>query len=203
MSCCSIGAGTGLLYLLRWFWWRVSAWCEVVAMAASLVSAGGFALLTHQGLLPHLGFAETTIIQVGLTSALWLLAAFIAPQTERAKLIEFYRKVHPAGPGWKKLREEAGVTVAEAALHGDHMGKATIGWVARGLRGHLERRCFPSGIFFTAARGHGAGFFSGCLSSAVGCLLYIINHLWSDVSSDASAAAATRSREIASDLPWI
>ena len=54
----------------------------------------------------------------------------MTPQTERAKLIAFYKKVHPAGPGWTEIRKEAGVSVADAALHGDHMGKAALGWVS-------------------------------------------------------------------------
>jgi SSS family solute:Na+ symporter len=126
----SIGAGTGLLYIVRWFWWRVSAWCEVAAMAASLLSAVGIPYLTKLGILPQLGFAQTTILQVGFTTVCWLVAAFVAPQTDRAKLIEFYKRVHPAGPGWEKVREEANVTPEEVALHGDHMGLATLGWVS-------------------------------------------------------------------------
>jgi SSS family solute:Na+ symporter len=126
----SIGAGTGLLYIVRWFWWRVSAWCEIAAMAASILSAVGIPYLTKLGILPQLGFAQTTILQVGFTTVCWLIAAFVAPQTEPAKLIEFYKRVHPAGPGWEKVREEANVTPQEVALHGDHMGLATLGWVS-------------------------------------------------------------------------
>jgi solute:Na+ symporter, SSS family len=131
----SIGAGTGLLYIVRWFWWRVSAWCEVAAMAASIVSAVGILyLIPHlkqSGILPPTwGFAQSTILQVGFTTVCWLVAAFVAPQTDRAKLIEFYKRVHPAGPGWEKVREEANVTPEEVALHGDHMGLATLGWIS-------------------------------------------------------------------------
>jgi Na+/proline symporter len=131
----SIGAGTGLLYIVRWFWWRVSAWCEIVAMAASLLSAVGILYLIpylkQSGILPPTwGFAQSTILQVGFTTVCWLIAAFVAPQTDRAKLIEFYKRVHPAGPGWEKVREEANVTPEEVALHGDHMGLATLGWIS-------------------------------------------------------------------------
>jgi len=126
----AMGAGTGLLYMVRWFWWRVSAWCEVVAMGAALSSALGFPYLTKLGILPHLNFAQATILQVGFTTVCWLIAAFVAPQTDRAKLIEFYKRVHPAGPGWERVREEANVTREEVVLHGDHMGLATLGWIS-------------------------------------------------------------------------
>ncbi|NBV53879.1 MAG: Na+:solute symporter, partial [Verrucomicrobia bacterium] len=86
----SIGAGTGLLYLARWFWWRVSAWCEVVAMVMSLVTAVGVPLA-----MPHADFATTTIIQVGLTTLSWLITAYVGPQTDRATLISFCQKVKP------------------------------------------------------------------------------------------------------------
>src|ERR1051325_4274315 len=131
----SIGAGTGLLYIVRWFWWRVSAWCEVAAMAASLVSAVGIpyliGYLKQSGILPpSWGFAQTTILQVSFTTICWLIAAFIAPQTDRAKLVKFYKRVPPAGPGWANVRAEAKVTSAEIVLHGDDMGLAALGWVS-------------------------------------------------------------------------
>jgi Na+/proline symporter len=171
----SVGAGTGLLYIVRWFWSRVSAWCEVTAMVASLLSAAGFPYLEKVGVLPHLGFAQTTMLQVGFTTICWLVAAFVAPQTDRAKLIEFYRKVHPAGPGWTSVRLEAGVSEAEAALHGDHMGMAALGWVSgcaviwsslfaigNFLYGRMPLALVLTGVFAV----------SGCV------LLYVINHLW-------------------------
>ena len=171
----SIGAGTGLLYIVRWFWWRVSAWCEVAAMAASLVSAAGFPYLEKLGVLPHLGFAQTTILQVGFTTVCWLIAAFVAPQTDRVKLIEFYKKVHPAGPGWAKVREEAGVTEETAALHGDHMGMASLGWVSGCLV--IWSSLFAIGNFLYG-RTQLALILSGVFVVSGLALLYVINHLW-------------------------
>ncbi len=120
----SIGAGTGLLYLARWFWWRVSAWCEVVAMVMSLVTAVGVPLA-----MPHADFATTTIIQVALTTLSWLITAYVGPQTDRATLISFCRKVKPAGPGWTDIRAEAGITDAEIAQE-NRIGSAFVGWIA-------------------------------------------------------------------------
>jgi solute:Na+ symporter, SSS family len=102
-----IGAGTGLVFLLRWFWWRVNAWSEITAMAAALLAAiyfnfvhlriGGPGLPNWQILLTTIGFATLTWISVTL---------FTAP-AEEAKLRQFYRKVRPGGPGWAALRRRA------------------------------------------------------------------------------------------------
>ena len=120
----SIGAGTGLLYLARWFWWRVSAWCEVVAMVMSLVTAVGVPLA-----MPHADFATTTIIQVALTTLSWLITAYVGPQTDRATLIAFCQKVKPAGPGWTDIRAEAGISDAEIAQE-NRIGSAFVGWIS-------------------------------------------------------------------------
>jgi hypothetical protein len=145
-------------------------------MAASILSAVGIPYLTKLGILPQLGFAQTTILQVGFTTVCWLIAAFVAPQTNPAKLIEFYKRVHPAGPGWEKVRVEANVTPEEVALHGDHMGLATLGWVSgcaviwsslfcigNFLYGRLNLALLLLVIFIA----------SGLL------LLYVIRNLWS------------------------
>jgi len=120
----SIGAGTGLLYIARWFWWRVSAWCEIVAMVVSLLTS-----LLVPKLMPDAGFAVTTIVQVGLTTVAWLVTAFVGPTTERATLVSFVQKVKPVGPGWAAVRAEAGVSDAEVASE-NRVGLAFAGWVS-------------------------------------------------------------------------
>jgi solute:Na+ symporter, SSS family len=120
----SIGAGTGLLYVARWFWWRVSAWCEVVAMVMSLVTAVGVPMA-----LPQADFATTTLWQVGLTTVAWLVTAYVGPQTDRATLISFCQKVKPAGPGWTDIRAEAGISDVEIAQE-NRVGSAFVGWIA-------------------------------------------------------------------------
>ena len=124
----SVGAGTGLLYLLRWFWWRINAWTEVVAMVSSFAVSIVFFVLRKTG--NGLPFAQTVLISVAFTTICWLIAAYVTPPTSRERLIEFYRKVHPSGPGWRVIREAAGISEAEAAGHSDPMGKATVGWIA-------------------------------------------------------------------------
>ena len=144
-------------------------------MAASLVSAAGFPYLEKIGVLPNLGFAQTTLLQVGFTTVCWLIAAYVAPQTERAKLVEFYKKVHPAGPGWTKVRQEAGVTEETAALHGDHMGMASLGWVSGCLV--IWSSLFAIGNFLYG-RMQSALILTGIFVVSGVALLYVVNHLW-------------------------
>jgi solute:Na+ symporter, SSS family len=98
----SIGAGTGLLYLLRWFWWRINAWSEIAAMVSSFVVALGFFVAAKMG---------STI-----PSHVVLL---IAPTLRR-----FYELVRPAGPGWEPIRRETGVAPSP-----DSLPNALLGWV--------------------------------------------------------------------------
>ncbi|MDR1958046.1 MAG: Na+:solute symporter [Planctomycetaceae bacterium] len=141
-----IGAGTGLLYLVRWFWWRVNAWCELTAMIVSfLVSAlfltgdklawwcsnteksrmiseqfgnGIIILSTHQRLL----------ITVAVTTAAWILTAFLTPKTDMNILVQFYRKVKPGGRGWEPVRKAAGIRREEVRNTGDSLPMALVGW---------------------------------------------------------------------------
>lgn len=120
----SIGAGTGLLYIARWFWWRVSAWCEIVAMAVSLTTS-----LAVPRIMPEAGFAMNTIVQVGLTTIAWLITAFVGPATAETTLLEFVRKVKPAGPGWVRQRAIAGLDDIDVARE-NQLGASLLGWVA-------------------------------------------------------------------------
>jgi Na+/proline symporter len=121
-----IGAGTGLLYLVRWFWWRVNAWCEIVAMISSfavsvlllMLSRGGMVISTHAALL----------VTIAATTLCWVLAAYVAPETDRGTLTGFYRKVRPFGPGWAEIRLAAGPLAADGDR--ENIPMALLGWVA-------------------------------------------------------------------------
>lgn len=124
-----VGAGTGLLYLVRWFWWRINAWCEVVAMISSFVISVLFIVLEKQGV--HAGTVGTKLILTILaTTICWVLAAYLAPPTDRQTLIEFYRKVRPTGPGWEPIRQAANISKADSVAAGDNIPQALLGWVA-------------------------------------------------------------------------
>jgi len=103
-----IGAGTGLLFILRWFWWRINAVSEISAMIISFSMAVYFEFI-HQSL----GFAaladwQRLTLGVAVTTAGWIAATLLSGPTERATLVEFCRLVHPGGPGWKAVLRDAG-----------------------------------------------------------------------------------------------
>jgi hypothetical protein len=122
-----IGAGTGLLYLVRWFWWRVNAWCEIVAMISSFATSVVLLILARNGMVfsTHVALLMT----VAVTTVCWLLTAYLGPQTDRSVLISFCRLVRPFGPGWASIRREAGLRDDERSSP-DNIPMALAGWVA-------------------------------------------------------------------------
>jgi Na+/proline symporter len=170
-----IGAGTGLLYLVRWFWWRVTAWCEIAAMVVSFgvsiaLLAGrraGLALGTHQELL----------LTVAVTTVCWLAVAYLGPQTDEQTLISFYRKVRPFGPGWEKIRVAAGIPLAEAAedLRAANVPMSLLGWVAGSVL--IWSALFTVGNFLYGRTGYALVLLGVSLVSG-GLLIRVINRLW-------------------------
>lgn len=117
----SIGAGTGLIYLLRWFWWRINAWCEIVAMITSFAVAMVFFVLQKEG--HSISSATVLLTTVGITSVAWILAAFLTPPDSNETLLGFYRKIRPAGPGWRAIREQSGLPPSS-----DSLSQAFLAW---------------------------------------------------------------------------
>jgi len=100
----TLGAGTGLVYILRWYWWRVNAWSEVSAMGCALLASVCLRVLGHH--VPMLdtqtatGFALNLIATTALTTAVWLGVTLLTPPEPAETLRAFYMRVRPAGPGW-------------------------------------------------------------------------------------------------------
>ena len=92
-------AGIGAVLILRWYWWRINAWSEISAMIAPLiiypVAVYGFGMESPLTLYP---------IVIG-TSVVWLIVTFITKPVEEKKLVEFYRRTHPGGKGWKHIQK--------------------------------------------------------------------------------------------------
>ncbi len=118
----SVGAGTGLLYLLRWFWWRVNAWSEIAAMVVSFLVTVGFVVAARNGhpLPSHVTLIATVLI----TTTAWVATTFLTAPTARDRLVDFYRRVRPGGPGWKPIQAEAGVGPSP-----DNLPQALLGWM--------------------------------------------------------------------------
>ena len=92
-----IGAGTGMIYILRWFWWRINAYTEIVAMVSSLCIAFYFNFIDQS-------FAgwEKIVIGAILTTVVWVVATYLTPPDDEETLQNFVKKVNPGGPGWSK-----------------------------------------------------------------------------------------------------
>jgi solute:Na+ symporter, SSS family len=120
-----VGAGTGLLYLIRWFWWRVNAWCEIVAMISSFAVSIALLMLARNGV----SFSTHTalLVTIAITTISWVLTAYLGPQTDAKVLIAFYQRVRPFGPGWAHVRRQAGVV---ETAEGQNIPMALLGWVA-------------------------------------------------------------------------
>ncbi len=164
----SVGAGTGLLYLLRWFWWRVNAWCEIAAMVSSFAIAVSFAVagkLGH-GVPGHISL----LVTVGVTTVVWVSVAFLAPPTERPALLAFYKLVRPAGPGWGSVRAEAGVGASP-----DSVPQMLLGWVLGCL--FVYSALFGAGSYLYGRTPQALVWTAAFVVSGVG-LLRVVPRMW-------------------------
>ena len=118
-----LGAGTGLVFILRWYWWRVNAWSEISAMAASFITS---ILLARNGYtlddLSRPTYANTMLITVLVTTVVWLGVTFATAPESDATLDRFYRRVRPGGPGWRRV-------AARLGFEGDQIPGGALSWV--------------------------------------------------------------------------
>src|SRR5690606_9950230 len=111
-------AGLGLVLILRWYWWRINAWSEISAMIAPLIiypiAVYSFGLESPITLYPIV--FGTTIV--------WLIVTYLTKPVDEEKLIEFYKRTHPGGPGWKKFR-----TLLPDVPYDKGLGRLFINWL--------------------------------------------------------------------------
>lgn len=101
-----IGAGTGLIYILRWFWWRINAYTELTGMIVSFIVALGFlAAESFWGYNP--GETFKILAAVGITTISWLVVTWLTPPADQEILRSFYKRIRPGGPGWRKIVKDA------------------------------------------------------------------------------------------------
>ncbi len=106
-----IGAGTGLIFLVRWFWWRVNAVAEMTAMGVSFCLA---IFLQFQTLIDLVSW-QKLVLGVALTTVSWIVVAFLSPSTNPEVLKNFVRRIQPGGPGWREIERQLGDEVADPA----------------------------------------------------------------------------------------
>ena len=121
-----LGAGTGLVYMLRWYWWRINAWSEISAMVASFAT---FIIASGSGFANDLGAnkdAAVLLVTVAVTTVVWLVATFATQPENPAVLESFYKRVRPGGPGWREISTRLGFGTEPIAA-GRH---AWFNWLA-------------------------------------------------------------------------
>jgi SSS family solute:Na+ symporter len=155
----SIGAGTGLIYLLRWFWWRINAWSEIAAMVSSFCIAVGLFVARKCGLAlsTHVSLA----MSVAVTTVVWVAATLLTRPTHRHTLVAFYRLVRPFGPGWRDIRRETGLGPSP-----DSLPHAFLGW-ALGCA-LVYAALFGAGSYLYGRVVQGTVYLAVFLASAVG-----------------------------------
>ena len=119
----SVGAGTGLLYLLRWFWWRINAWSEISAMVSSFGVALAFFVAKKAGVV--IQDPWPLLITVGVTTVVWVTVTLLTAPADRATLVRFYERTRPAGPGWNAIRAETNLPPSP-----DSLPQMLLGWTA-------------------------------------------------------------------------
>jgi solute:Na+ symporter, SSS family len=164
----SIGAGTGLIYLLRWFWWRINAWSEVSAMLSSFVVSLAFFVAAKLG---H-GVDATTVLltTIAITTVVWIAVTYCTPPVNPNVLRAFYEKVRPAGPGWASIRRASGLPPSP-----DSLTLALLGWVL-GLAS-VYGALFAAGGFIYGRRLEGT-LWSAVAAAAIAGLVLAGRHLW-------------------------
>jgi len=111
------GAGIGLVLILRWYWWRVNAWSEIVAMIAPFIGLVWLSRFTS------IVFPESLLFLVVWTTACWLLATWLTPPEPEEKLIDFFTRVQPGGPGWTRVAITAG------KIHPSRIRHQLLNWI--------------------------------------------------------------------------
>jgi SSS family solute:Na+ symporter len=189
-----VGAGTGLLYLVRWFWWRVNAWSEVVAMISSFVVSLIILVLNKSGggISSHVALMAT----VAVTTLCWVATALWGPETDRETLVAFYRKVRPFGPGWARIRLDAGIPESESRTTRENIPMALLGWAAGCAV--IWSSLFTIGNFLYGRTGTALALLAVFIASGLS-LLYVINTLWSGPSS--TEPSDTGASEPVADIP--
>ena len=125
-----IGAGTGLIFILRWFWWRINAYTEISAMAISFMVAIFFEVINPKMGLIDIPAEESymkLIYSVSITTIGWLIVTFMTQPEKDEVLLSFYRKVTPASMGWKKLLDRYPAEKEEKGTLGKEIGLMITG----------------------------------------------------------------------------
>ena len=154
------GAGSGAIYLLRWFWWRINAWSEIIAMFVTTIAAVMFSFVIEDKALDWkvsetftlVGGSMKFLLTVGITTVTWIVTTLVTKPESTETLRRFYKFCHPGGPGWRKVVKDARAEGIEIDVK-DYAGSA---W-----KMPIQMLC----IFFGAVAIY-------CSLFSVGCFVY-------------------------------
>jgi len=159
----NLTAGVGLVMILRWYWWRVNAWSEIAALAASFMTSNAL-LLSHAFSGPNKD-AATLLVTVPVTTAVWLAVTFLTRPESEATLARFYERVRPSPLGWRPVARAVGPVGPS-----DPLGRALIEWLAGcgliygalfGIGDLIFGRTLPGAIALAIAAVSGATIWAG------------------------------------------
>jgi SSS family solute:Na+ symporter len=147
-----VGAGTGLLYLVRWFWRRVTAWCEIVAMVSSFGISVLLLILARNGVV--IGTTKQLVLTIAVTTVCWVATAYLGPKTDPRVLEQFFEKVHPKQENFRM---------------------SLAGWVAGCLM--IWSALFTVGNILYGRYGYAAGLFAVFTISSM-TVLHVVRKVW-------------------------
>jgi SSS family solute:Na+ symporter len=178
------GAGTGLIFILRWFWWRINAWTEIVAMFSSGIISilfeydalriGEWELIRWGNIYPEAwpGWGKFPLI-VGITSIIWIVTTIFTQAEKQEVLRQFYLKIQPGGPGWSKI-------IREARAEGIELVKTEKAWtVPRGILSVLTGCiCIYSALFATGYWIYGNYILALGLTALCILTAFLLSKIW-------------------------
>ena len=144
-----VGAGTGAVYLLRWYWWRINAWSEISAMATAMIATFALRWWTPFSGSSSVVFAKTALTTTGLTTLVWIVTTLLTAAERDEVLLKFYRKVRPDVLGWRRIAEQVPELPPVREL-----GQNLLSWVLGCAMVYLA--LFGVGKLIVGPRWHGA-----------------------------------------------
>lgn len=184
----SVGAGTGLIYLLRWFWWRINAWSEISAMASSFAISIGFFIAKKMG--ADIPDPIPLLTTVGVTTVVWITVTLFTQPADHATLLRFYELTRPSGPGWKAIRAESNLAASP-----DSLPQMMLGWTSGVM--FVYAGLFGTGSLIYGRTLQASIWFVAFVVSGV-VLAQVVRRIWS---TDETELAGSETSAIAAALP--
>ncbi|MFN3396026.1 MAG: sodium:solute symporter family protein [Thermodesulfovibrionales bacterium] len=158
----AFGSGTGLVYIMRWFWWRINAWSEISAMVSSTTVT---ILVYSYTPLKDMPYYEKLFFIISISTVIWLTVTFLTRPVERSRLIEFYIKTRP-GIGWDKVASLINDPIERRDIRG-----SLINWIC----GSLSVIAITIAIGKILLQYYSGGFLWVCIAIISGIMLYGMN----------------------------